>query len=146
MGAGIASRKSGSSPCSVHFVDRKGIMHVENTWLDLVWVSEWIDEANKHKPAELQLWERCGKVGEEFGEVIEALIGLMGQNPRKGVTHSLADVKYELLDVAATALGAYEHIGGNKGEALLDFLGHIQHIRVRAQRAQDSVRKESLQG
>lgn len=44
------------------------------------------------------------KVQEEAGELAAALIGATGQNPRKGVTHTLDDVAYEAIDVAVTAL------------------------------------------
>lgn len=52
-------------------------------------------------PVELQL--RVMKIGEEFGEAIEALIGMRGWNPRKGVTHTLEDLEDELADVLITA-------------------------------------------
>lgn len=44
------------------------------------------------------------KVVEELGEAVAALIGMTGQNPRKGVTHTRADLVSELYDVALTAL------------------------------------------
>lgn len=47
------------------------------------------------------------KIGEEAGEAAAAYIGMTGQNPRKGVTHTVADVERELCDVmfaAAVAL------------------------------------------
>ena len=84
----------------------------------LVALSEWIDAANAHKPPEQQAWERTAKVAEECGEVIAAMIGMTGQNPRKGVTHTVDDVVAELLDVAITALGGVEHLTGHKGGAL----------------------------
>lgn len=43
------------------------------------------------------------KVVEELGEAVAALIGMVGQNPRKGVTHTEADLLGELFDVALTA-------------------------------------------
>lgn len=52
-------------------------------------------------PVELQL--RVMKIGEELGEAIEALIGMQGWNPRKGVTHTLEDLEDELSDVLITA-------------------------------------------
>lgn len=91
-------------------------------------LSIWIDEYNSHKDPSLQLWERIGKIGEEFGETIEALIGFLGQNPRKGQTHSREDIQKELLDVAVTALCAYEHVTGNQGlidKALADHFDHL---------------------
>jgi hypothetical protein len=50
------------------------------------------------------------KLGEEFGEVIEAWIGVRGANARKGVTHTWDDVTAELADVVMTALVAAESI------------------------------------
>ena len=84
----------------------------------LVRLSQWIDAANDHKPAEQQAWERTAKVAEECGEVIAAMIGMTGQNPRKGFTHTREDVVAELLDVAVTALGGIEHLTGHQGTAL----------------------------
>lgn len=84
----------------------------------LVQLSEWIDASNAHRDAEAVLWGRVSKIGEEFGEVIQSLIGATGQNPRKGVTHTMSAVGDELLDVAVTALAAYEHITGHHGLAL----------------------------
>lgn len=77
--------------------------------IEIIKMSDWIDDHNSHKDPEAQLWSRVAKIGEEFGEVIAALIGITGQNPRKGYTHSLADVRKELMDVIVTAMGAYYH-------------------------------------
>lgn len=46
---------------------------------------------------------RLMKIGEEFGEVVQAWIGVRGLNKRKGFTHSAADVANELCDVIITA-------------------------------------------
>jgi len=45
------------------------------------------------------------------GEASAAWIGLLGQNPRKGVTHTREDVAAELADVVFTALVAIESLG-----------------------------------
>lgn len=58
------------------------------------------------------------KLTEEVGELAQAVNGLVGENPRKGVTHTMDDVLAELLDVAACALGAYEAFTGYQGMAL----------------------------
>src|SRR5689334_2904230 len=42
---------------------------------------------------EAHRWRRCVKAGEEYGEVVEALLGLSGEDPRKGVTNGLAEVR-----------------------------------------------------
>ncbi|MEU7302640.1 hypothetical protein [Streptomyces sp. NPDC007206] len=53
---------------------------------------------------------RLLKVTEEAGEAAAAYIGMTGQNPRKGVTHTCADVADELCDAiiaAAVALHSF---------------------------------------
>lgn len=89
---------------------------------NLVALSRWIDAGNAHRDPEAQLWGRVAKIAEEHGEAVAALIGMTGQNPRKGVTHTADQLVDELLDVAITALGAVEHLTGHRGDAfeLLD--------------------------
>ncbi|MEU9149390.1 hypothetical protein AB0D59_02260 [Streptomyces sp. NPDC048417] len=53
---------------------------------------------------------RLMKVAEEAGEATAAYIGMTGQNPRKGISHTTADVADELCDViiaAAVALHSF---------------------------------------
>ncbi|MGB2572588.1 MazG-like family protein [Micromonospora citrea] len=69
----------------------------------------WLDAANGTGQAELTC--RILKLTEEAGEVAGAWIGLVGQNPRKGVTHTREDVAAELADVVLTALVAIESLG-----------------------------------
>ena len=98
----------------------------------LVALSRWIDDGNAHRDPEAILWGRVTKIGEEFGETIQALIGATGQNPRKGVTHTFDAVLDELLDVAVTALGAYEHVVGHDGSALSQLDAKILRVADRA--------------
>lgn len=56
-----------------------------------------------------QDWARVAKVTEEAGEAIDALIGVTGQNPRKGQYGSMDDLMSELADVAMTGLYAIQH-------------------------------------
>ena len=98
----------------------------------LVALSRWIDAGNSHRDPEAVTWGRIAKITEEAGEVIEAHIGATGQNPRKGVTHSHETVLEELLDVAVTALGAYEHITGHAGIALNELDSKIVSVARRA--------------
>jgi len=51
------------------------------------------------------------KLQEETGEAAASYIGLLGANPRKGVTHTARDVADELADVAITALIAIKFAG-----------------------------------
>lgn len=102
-------------------------------------LSRIIDEPNQARDPEAILWGRVSKVAEEAGEVITAMIGMTGQNFRKGVTHSEKDIETELFDVALTALAAVAHIRGNgtdwePGEdgIMDDFAGHVQWVLSRA--------------
>lgn len=99
-------------------------------------ISRWIDESPAYVQASTPLahsW-RVMKLIEEIGEAVGALMGSLGENPRKGVTHSLDDVERELLDVAAAALGALMHFHGNKPTAaVIEAL--LEHIYTRAVRA-----------
>jgi NTP pyrophosphatase (non-canonical NTP hydrolase) len=61
----------------------------------------WLDNANGD--SEYETVRRLLKVSEETGEVMQAYIGMSGQNPRKGVTHTAEDVASELCDVMVSA-------------------------------------------
>ncbi|MFI7433762.1 MazG-like family protein [Micromonospora haikouensis] len=76
----------------------------------------WLDAANGAGDTELTC--RILKLTEEAGEAAGAWIGVLGQNPRKGVTHTRDDVTAELADAAFTALVAIESIGGDARAAL----------------------------
>jgi hypothetical protein len=90
--------------------------------------SQWIDDGILFvgKSGEALTLHRVLKIGEEFGEVVDALTGVLAANPRKGLYGTPADVRSELLDVALTALGAYEHLCGNDGSSLAALLRHIK--------------------
>ena len=98
----------------------------------LVELSKWIDKGNAHRDPEAIAWGRIAKIAEENGEVVEAFIGATGQNPRKGVTNSMDAVLAELLDVAVTALGAYEHLDGHGGRSLEALDSKIVYVASRA--------------
>lgn len=98
----------------------------------LVALSLWINEGNAHRDPEARTWGRLAKITEESGEVIAAFIGATGQNPRKGVTCTVEAVLAELLDVAVTALGAYEHLDGHTGRALDALDRKIEAVATRA--------------
>lgn len=98
---------------------------------ELVSISRWLDAHNGTRDPEAITWARIAKVSEEHGEAVAAFIGATGQNPRKGVTHTIDDVVEELLDVAVTALGAIEHLRGNDGDALDLLAGKIARVAER---------------
>jgi hypothetical protein len=82
--------------------------------------------------AETATWRRVAKIGEEHGEVIEALLGTLGENPRKGFTHTTDDLIGELLDVAGCALGAVEHVIGNTGQSVVLLEAKLDYVLRRA--------------
>lgn len=79
-------------------------------------IRDWLDFHNGTD--QLELANRIMKVGEEFGEAVQAWIGYTGQNPRKGETHDLKDVVDELADVALSALVAIDSVGGDSQGAM----------------------------
>lgn len=90
----------------------------ESIW-DAVRASRgWLDAANGADDHELTC--RILKVTEEAGEAAGAWIGVIGQNPRKGITHTRTDVAGELADVALTALVAIESLGMDARRVLTD--------------------------
>lgn len=88
-------------------------MNDDTTWdlfADIEAINAWLDLSNLDKmDAELDNSTRVMKIGEEFGEAVAAYIGMTGQNPRKGFTHSRHDLMMELADVAVAALAAIQH-------------------------------------
>ncbi|MGW5557808.1 MazG-like family protein [Micromonospora sp. NPDC003944] len=90
----------------------------------------WLDAANGTGQTELTC--RILKLTEEAGEASAAWIGLLGQNPRKGVTHTREDVAAELADVAFTALVAIESLGLD-AQATLDACAAKVRSRLTAQ-------------
>lgn len=99
---------------------------------EVVALSAWLDDANADRPAEAESWARIAKITEEAGEVVAAYIGLTGQNPRKGVTHTRDDVQDELLDVVVTALAALEHLRGHDARSLGLLRERLARTLVRA--------------
>ncbi|MDB5716332.1 MAG: hypothetical protein JWO15_3729 [Sphingomonadales bacterium] len=81
---------------------------------------------------EAVMWRRSAKVGEEFGEAMQALGGMLGENPRKGVTHTREQVVGEQLDVALCALGSVEHLTGNKGRSVALLVEKMDYVNKRA--------------
>lgn len=84
-----------------------------NVFADIAMINAWLDRSNTNMNSEHDDSMRVMKIGEEYGEAVAAYIGMTGQNPRKGVTHSQADLLAELADVTITALCAMQHFTGN---------------------------------
>ena len=73
---------------------------------------------------------RALKVQEEAGEMAQAVIGVLGQNPRKGITHTWDDVVYEAIDTALSALVLAETV--QPGKLGLTLAGRLDHLARRA--------------
>jgi hypothetical protein len=94
--------------------------------------SAWIDDSYPQgMDAELVLRRRTGKIGNEFGELLDALEGYTGENPRKGVFDTKEHVMKELMDCAVAALGAWEHMDGNRGHSQEELAIHIDGLLKR---------------
>ncbi|WP_069751641.1 MazG-like family protein [Streptomyces sp. EN16] len=76
-------------------------MTTPDHWSTIRGLVAWLDKENDRTEQEITL--RLLKLTEEAGEVAQAWIGVTGQNPRKGVTHTPGDVADELCDVIVTA-------------------------------------------
>lgn len=98
-------------------------------WQHITAALDWVDLANGRNDHEVAM--RLLKLVEEAGEVAAAYIGMTGQNPRKGVTHTRDEVAGELCDVVVTALVALATITGtaDTARAALD-----QHLTTRGPR------------
>ncbi|MFJ4831174.1 MazG-like family protein [Streptomyces sp. NPDC088747] len=100
---------------------------------DLVWDSidrlyVWLDSHQELTGRELLL-TRMLKLSEEVGEVAQAVIGVTGQNPRKGTSHTWDDVRSELCDVVITALVALRTLTPDARET---FTAHLAAITERS--------------
>lgn len=86
-------------------------VNTADLWQHVTNALHWIDNANPRTDHETAM--RLLKLVEEAGEAAAAYIGMTGQNPRKGVTHTREDVAGELCDVAITALVSLATITGD---------------------------------
>lgn len=71
-------------------------------------ITMWLNQTNPLTREEQGL--RIMKLCEEAGEAAQAWIGYVGQNPRKGHTHTIDDVIAELVDVMLTAAVAIDSL------------------------------------
>ena len=100
---------------------------------DIARINAWLDRSNDGRiRSEHDDSMRVMKIGEEYGEAVQAYIGMVGQNPRKGITHSMEDLLGELADVAVTALCAIQHFTGDARVTRTVIAAKIAHISVRA--------------
>jgi NTP pyrophosphatase (non-canonical NTP hydrolase) len=96
-------------------------------WPATTRIATALNEANGTGENEISM--RLLKVTEEAGEAAAAYIGMTGQNPRKGITHSRADVADELCDVIIAATVAL-HSFTDVAPAVLDAKLHAARRRL----------------
>ncbi|MFF5299908.1 MazG-like family protein [Streptomyces sp. NPDC013161] len=94
--------------------------------IDDLWT--WVD-GNRPLDGREDLLLRMLKLSEEVGEVAQAVIGVTGQNPRKGVTHTWDDVQGELCDVVITALIALRTLTPDTQQV---FTRHLARVMERS--------------
>jgi NTP pyrophosphatase (non-canonical NTP hydrolase) len=82
-------------------------------------------DARSTLPPDTERLLRIMKLTEEAGEVTQAVIGALGQNPRKGVTHTWDDVQAELCDVVFTAMVALTTITPDARKVFDDNLARV---------------------
>lgn len=92
-------------------------------WRHVATLVAWLDSANPRTDHEIAC--RVMKLAEETGEVVNAYIGMTGQNPRKGTYATADDVASELCDVIVTALVALATITGDADDAEARLQGHM---------------------
>lgn len=117
-------------------------------WAAVAAITRWLDESNVSVPGDdamriMKLGEDIGEtrqavegyfaaLGMGYGRVTEAYIGMVGQNPRKGVTHNMDDVLAELADVVVTALSAIQHFTQDPAETRDVVMGKLDATMRRA--------------
>lgn len=101
---------------------------MEDAWGTIGEIVRWLDESSELPPDTEKLL-RIMKLTEEAGEVTQAVIGTLGQNPRKGITHTWDDVQAELCDVMFTAMVALATI---TPEAQKTFDAHLARVANRS--------------
>ncbi|MBO1333201.1 MazG-like family protein [Streptomyces sp. VRA16 Mangrove soil] len=104
--------------------DADGHAAAEDLWITVERLRAWLDGNNRLPPQEALLL-RVLKLSEEVGEVAEAVIGAVGQNPRKGVSHTWQDVESELCDVIVTALVALGTLNPDARTALTTHVARV---------------------
>ncbi len=100
-----------------------------STWPTIRRLVHWLDDESPLAGDTAQLM-RVLKIGEEFGEVAEAMTGAMGGNPRKGHSHTWDDVHNELVDVIVTGMVALASLTPDAQRLFEERLEHIAERRL----------------
>ncbi|MFD0268365.1 MazG-like family protein [Streptomyces sp. NPDC127106] len=81
---------------------------MDDQWKTIAALAATFDAHDRERgmPHEESVTLQILKIGEEFGEAAQAVIGAKGTNPRKGNSHGWDDVEAEVADVVITAMVA----------------------------------------
>src|ERR1700679_3159391 len=101
---------------------------MDDAWGTIDEIIEWLDGGSTLGP-EINKLIRIMKLTEEAGEVTQAVIGTLGQNPPKGVTHTWEAVQAELGDVILTPRVAPPPLTPDARET---FEGHLARVASRS--------------
>lgn len=101
----------------------------DRAWDTVARLADWLDEHSAEGGVALSAdavrMLRVLKLSEEVGETTQAVIGVLGANPRKGVTHTWRDVEYELCDVIVTAMVALATLNPDARSVFAERLDHV---------------------
>jgi NTP pyrophosphatase (non-canonical NTP hydrolase) len=100
---------------------------MDDVWATIEKITGQLDASSTLAPDTEKLL-RIMKLTEEAGEVTQAVIGTLGQNPRKGITHTWDDVQAELCDVMFTAMVALATLTPDAREV---FNAHLARVAGR---------------
>lgn len=97
----------------------------DEAWDVIDGLAAWLERSSS-LPPEMQTVLQIMKITEEAGEVAEAVIGVTGQNPRKGFSHDWKDVEAELCDVIVTAMVALTRVNPRARDVFAEKLRGIE--------------------
>ncbi len=101
----------------------------DRAWDTVARLADWLDEHCRESGVALDpdamRMLRVMKLSEEVGETTQAVIGALGANPRKGVTHTWRDVEHELCDVIVTAMVALTTLNPDARAVFAERLDHV---------------------
>src|SRR5579859_7478302 len=104
------------------------VANMDDAWGTIEEIVSWLDDSST-LPPETEKLLRIMKLTEEAGEVTQAVVGTLGQNPRKGITHTWEDVQAELCDVIFTAMVALTTL---TPDARQTFQSHLARVAGRS--------------
>ncbi|MGA5287957.1 MazG-like family protein [Streptomyces pseudogriseolus] len=104
---------------------------MNDTWTTIARLATRLEE-HSTLPREQRVLLQLLKIQEEAGEVAEAVIGAMGQNPRKGFSHTWEEVEAEICDVIVTGMVALMRMNAHAPEVFATHLDRIRHRDVDA--------------